>query len=292
MTYRLDLQRALYKLVQEAERVQEVTAWMPTPGSPAASTRPADERWSNSDWGTLPMRDAYLSAALPIASSQDHLQLLAHAIGTGPLAFAYSTVARGAMEAAGRAWWLLDPSIDDTRRLGRYMTDRLYSWQETIRLVEGEAPDAVAGRAQQRQRIERMGACAERYGFKVHRTRGLPVAVGESRPKTTTLLEAVLADPEDGLSTGAMLYRVLSATAHATLYALLQPTTVVREHGDGSVLAGVAIDDDLLARITVGPVLAYSRAMASMADRWGWQDHLTAWSQDSYALATLLRQRL
>lgn len=43
-----------------------------------------------------------------------------------------------------------------------------------------------------------------------------------------------------------MLYRVLSAVAHATLYALLQPTTVMREHDDGSALAGVAISDDLL----------------------------------------------
>lgn len=292
MTYRLAVQRELYELVREAERLQAATDWMPVAGAPAASTSAADTRWSNPAWGALPMRDAYLSAALPLASSQDHLQMLAHAIGTGPLAFAYSTIARGAMEAAGRAWWLLDPAVDDTRRLGRYMTDRLYSWQETIRLVDGEAPEDGATRAQQEQRIDRLTACAERYGFKVHRARSRPVAIGEPRPKTTTLLEAVLADPADGLSTGATLYRVLSAAAHATLYALLQPTTVVREHNDGSALAGVAIDDDLLARITVGPVLAYSRAFTSLGDRWGWQDRLGAWTEHSWALAVLLRQRL
>jgi hypothetical protein len=172
------------------------------------------------------------------------------------------------------------------------MTDRLYSWQETIRLVDGEAPEDHATRVQQEQRINRLAACAERYGFKVHRARSLPVAIGEPRPKTTTLLEAVLADPADGVSTGAMLYRVLSAAAHATLYALLQPATVVREHNDGSALAGVAINDDLLAGITVGPVLAYSRAFTSLGDRWGWQEHLGPWSERSQALAGLLRQRL
>jgi hypothetical protein len=109
MSYRLTLQRGLYELVREAERLQASTDWMPATGAPAANTSAADTRWSDPAWGALPMRDAYLSAALPIASSQDHLQMLAHAIGTGPLAFAYSTIARGAMEAAGRAWWLLDP---------------------------------------------------------------------------------------------------------------------------------------------------------------------------------------
>lgn len=292
MTYRLDLQRRLYLLIREAERVQAATAWAPVTGSPAAATKDADARWSDRAWGTLPLRDAYLSAALPISSSQDHLQMLAHAIGTGPLAFAYSTIARGAMEAAGRAWWLLDPSIDDARRLGRYMTDRVYSWQEMIHLVNGDDPDAIAVRAQQQQRIERMSACAERYGFAVHRHRGVTVAIGEPRPKTTPLLEAVLADPDDGASTGAMLYRVLSATAHATLYALLQPTTVVQHHDDGSVLAGIAIDDNLLARITIGPVLAYSRALTSLGDRWGWQSHLTSWTAHSQELAVLLRRGL
>lgn len=94
--------------------------------------------------------------------------MLAHAVGTGPLAFTCSTIARGAMEAAGRARWLLDPAVDDTRRLGRYMTDRLYIWEETIRLVAGEAPEDAATRAQQVQRIDRLATCAERYGFTVH----------------------------------------------------------------------------------------------------------------------------
>lgn len=66
----------------------------------------------------------------------------------------------------------------------------------------------------------------------------------------------------------------------------------MREHNDGSALVGVAIDDDLLARITVGPVLAYSRAFTSLGDRWGWQDRLGAWTEHSLALALLLRQRL
>jgi hypothetical protein len=74
MNYRLAVQRGLYELVREAECLQAASDWMPVAGTPAASTSAADTRWSNRAWGAVPMRDAYLSAALPIASSQDHLQ--------------------------------------------------------------------------------------------------------------------------------------------------------------------------------------------------------------------------
>lgn len=288
MRYRLEVQRELYGLVRQVVHVQRERAWVPVPGTAAASTAAADKRWSDPAWGQRPMRDAYLFAALPLAASQDHIELLAHSLGTGPIAFAYSTVARGAMEAAGRAWWLLEPGIDDARRLGRYMTERLYSWQETARLADGIEGSDGKSRAQQVARIERLGACAERHGFHVRRERQLPVSVGEPRPSSTKLLDDVLAEPSDGLSSGATIYRMLSASAHATLYGLLQPTRVLRLNEDGSSLAGVVVDDDLLAQITLGPVLSFSRAVTSFSAHWGWDDVLQDWGDRVRALADLL----
>jgi hypothetical protein len=72
----------------------------------------------------------------------------------------------------------------------------------------------------------------------------------------------------------------------------LQPVTVLQEHQDGMATAGVAVDDDLLSRITLGPVLAYSRAFTSFAEAWGWQDHLETWTERSSTLASLLQRRL
>lgn len=237
------------------------------------------------------MRDVYLTAVLPLASAQDHVEHLAHAIGTGPLAFAYGTVARGAMEAAGRAWWLLEPGIDDARRLGRYMTDRLFSWQETVRLAEGISDADRDARDAQVAKMEMLAVCAERHGFLVRRQQRLPIAVGEPRPTSMKLLDAILADPVDGVSSGATIYRMLSATAHATLYMLLRPTQVVQQNADGSAMAGVMIDDLQLAQITLGPVLAYSRAMTSLSALWGWDQALQEWSEHVRQVADLLAVR-
>jgi hypothetical protein len=292
VTYRLDVQRGLYDLVRMAAAVQRDAQWAPAAGSPAASTAATDARWSDRAWGQRPMRDAYLAAVLPLASAQDHLEHLAHAIGTGPLAFAYGTLARGSMEAAGRAWWLLDPDIDDARRLGRYMTDRLYSWQETVRLADGITGADQDVREQQTQRMEAVAACAERHGFLVRRQQRVPVSVGEPRPTSMKLLDAILADPADGLSTGATLYRMLSAVAHATLYGLLQPTQVLHQNPDGSAMAGVAIDDLQLAQMTLGPVLAYSRAMTSLSALWGWDHALQEWGEHVRQVAALLGGRI
>jgi hypothetical protein len=292
VTYRLDVQRGLYDLVRVAGVVQRSNEWVPAPGARAASTAAADARWSDPAWGQRPVRDAYLAALLPLASAQDHVEHLAHAIGAGPLAFAYGTVARGAMEAAGRAWWLLDSEIDDTRRLGRYMTDRLYSWQETVRLADGITGADQQVRELQAQRMEGVAECAERHGFLVRRHQRVPVAIGEPRPTSMKLLDAILADPADGLSSGATIYRMLSAVAHATLYGLLQPTQVLQRNADGSAMAGVAVDDLQLAQMTLGPVLAYSRAMTSLSALWGWDDALQEWGEHVRQVAELLAVRV
>lgn len=196
------------------------------------------------------------------------------------------------MEAAGRSWWLLEPGIDDARRLGRYMTDRLYSWQETVRLAEGISASDQEVRDQQAARMEALALCAERHGFLVRRQQRVPVSVGEPRPTSMKLLDAILADPADGLSAGATLYRMLSATAHATLYGLLRPTQVLQRHADGSAMAGVAIDDLQLAQITLGPVLAYGRAMTSLSALWGWDQALQEWGEHVRQVADLLAVRV
>lgn len=286
--FRLETQRGLYELVRGAATVQRARHWHPASHAPAATTQVADERWSDASWGQRPLRDAYLAAALPLVSAQDHVELLAHCIGTGPLAHAYSTVARGAMEAAGRAWWLLEPDLDDSRRLGRYMTDRLYSWHETVRLAAGISDADPAAGEEQVRKIERVGACAERHGFLVRTERRLAVAIGEPRPSSMKLLDAILADADDGVGTGSTIYRMLSASAHATLYGLLRPTQVVQRHTDGSALAGVAVDDEQLAQITLGPVLAFSRAITAFSHQWGWDVDMQDWGLQARDLATTL----
>jgi hypothetical protein len=294
MTFRLDLQRGLSQMVCAAQKLEHDAQWQPAPTSPAATTSILDERWSGS-WGQRPVRDAYLSAALPLASAEDHLLLLAHAIASGPVQYAYSTVARGAMEASGRAWWLLDPDVEDSRRLGRYMTDRLYSFHETLVLAtaEGEQNGAFSLLAQQQEKIHHIDRAASQHGFHVHRNKQqLATAVGETRPPSTRLMKLILQDAVDLHSPGAMIYRVLSATAHATLYALMHSATVVDILPDDASLARVSLDDLQLARTTIGPVMAYSRAFTAMLNQWGWLDRADPWSEVATNLASLLAARI
>jgi hypothetical protein len=294
VTFRLDVQRGLSQMVGAARQLEHDAQWRPAPTSPAATTSALDERWTG-PWGRRPLRDAYLSAALPLASAEDHLLLLAHAIGSGPVHFAYSTVARGAMEAAGRAWWLLDPDVEDSKRLGRYMTDRLYSFHETLVLAaaEGELDGSSDLLTQQHEKIRRIERAATDHGFHLHRNKQqLAVAVGEPRPPSTRLMKLILQEAADLYSPGAMIYRVLSATAHATLYALMQSATVIDGLPDGSSLARVSMDDIQLARATIGPVLAYSRSFTAMLNQWGWLDRADPWSEAASRLAHVLADRI
>lgn len=159
-----------------------------------------------------------------------------------------------------------------------------------MRLADGIAGADPAMRDEQLAKMERLASCAARNGFFVRRERGLPVAVGEPRPSSTKLMDAVIADPADGLAAGATMYRMLSASAHATLYGLLHPTRVLRLNEDGSSLAGVALNDDQLAQVTLGPVLAFSRATTALSAHWGWDDALQDWGAHVRALADLLTQ--
>jgi Golgi nucleoside diphosphatase len=87
-------------------------------GNTARASSPA--AWENTggvrlqgDWSSNPVLDANLSAGLLANSASDHVQGLAAVLRMESSGiFPTYTVARGLVDAAARAWYLLEPRID------------------------------------------------------------------------------------------------------------------------------------------------------------------------------------
>lgn len=121
---------------------------------------------------------------------------------------------RGVLEASGRAWWLLEPSLAVELRICRTMNERWYSLLEQAKMP---IPDDRIQRS--RQRAEALVHAADRLGLPIVRDRnGRVLAIGDrERPTSTALVEDLLRTAE----LGEVTYRWTSGVAHATLYGLM-----------------------------------------------------------------------
>src|SRR5829696_868557 len=76
-------------------------------------------------WSATPVELSFATAEEHIGHAQDHLLALQRLLPPPFQVFPICTLARSALEASARAWWLLDPSISARKRVARTMTDRL-----------------------------------------------------------------------------------------------------------------------------------------------------------------------
>jgi hypothetical protein len=118
-----------------------------------------------------------------------------------------AVLARSALEAAGRAWWLLDPEISADRRLARFEAEYLYGLEQRCWIVEDEPRLSANARAD----LDRHHARVMSYE--------LPV---ERRPGSTELIERLLQPPKSAMKRpGRVMYRLLSGWPHASVHAIL-----------------------------------------------------------------------
>src|SRR5206468_1276271 len=90
------------------------------------------------------------------------------------------SVARGVLEGATRAWWLLDPALDTTQRAARGLATRIHSFQEEAKIEREARPDpqrpsAIADLAGLTQEVERFGFTLSRNGRNEITSLGLPM---------------------------------------------------------------------------------------------------------------------
>jgi hypothetical protein len=169
-----------------------------------------------------------LDASLLHDAAGDFFTAIVNEFVHGPLPrFSLYTVVRGALEADAWTCWLLEPSIDDTKRLERVLTLRSSSLFEMKRL--GLSPTTTSPARHYLKRIKRVRAAGKRWKLtrKTHK-HGLETFV--EMPKVTPLLRSLLPQKSaknKQLTVGEQTYGELSARAHGTTWALLSNITPV-----------------------------------------------------------------
>lgn len=202
--------RALRLAVDEIRDVRMAHDMNPTDSSPMRSELERAARFF--DPGADPFNYFQVRVLLLMASLDDHIEALAETLPSHLHMWALGTLTRGAVEAASRASWLLDPGIDVGRRLARAATDDVYSWYEFRKLSEGG--DEQLGDDRYREAVESAREIAERFDLPYLDAAG-PPAVAERRPSSTDLIEKMTIP-----GAGRMAYRLLSGGAHGTTYGL------------------------------------------------------------------------
>ncbi len=211
--------------------------------------------------GELPSFHAFAFAASQIGAAEDNaLGLL---LEDGSFSLAPYVLARAAIEASGRAFLLLDPSLTELERTEWAVAEKLHDLRTLERLMLANDPDLGGGQvradvADVRRRIAGLLHGARSDGLQIRR-----------RPRFTDVLKAVL-DPGNN-TLGAIAAVNLSSIAHAAPEAIVATTwaldnTLGHEWGVGSA----ELDDTSIVDLVVSVLLPYVRAVSRQVDAFEW----------------------
>jgi hypothetical protein len=212
-------------------------------------------------------REALDAFAIPwtlIVAAEDHFASLRLVLQRSSI-FSPRVLSRAIAEAAARAWWHLDPSIDVEERVRRSFNEQFNSARELIRLEKEQNHDLQA-----RERLESLAKNAEMVGFTVWWSKnGLPERIGDGRPGPGELMDDLLSEHVEGV--GLLMWRTLSATAHGTTYAMLSAFEEGEHPFDpekhGATTRATTKDIDLTVVIALA---TYLPAFTRMVQLYGW----------------------
>jgi hypothetical protein len=246
-------------------------------GMPGSSSSAA---WENAggvclrgEWSSNPVLDANLHAGLLVNSATDHVQGLAAVLrmDAGGI-FSTYTVARGLVEVAARAWYLLEPGVDSRERVRRHMNERLYSLNEARLLIHGGG-EAAPHQDAQEQKILRS---AKVHSFSWRNRNSYKAArLGNARVNTMTLADNCVATILGERTFGMMIYRLLSAQAHGTSYGLMQLLGNPAAPPAGAGVPGVSkvqvqhSSDEVAQRLLI-PLCIYGAMSKRFLEHYGW----------------------
>lgn len=197
-------------------QTRDERGYQPARESLAMRERHTQEQFAG-NWGAEPIEQAHSAAMLLYRGGDDHVEGLCRVVQPDALAYSPMTLARSAWEMHARAWRLLDPGIGLRERVGRGMTERLYSLWEASKFP----PEAREEQDPQGQ-IESLLATADAFGY----VRSLgderrPPWVQEKRPGAAKVIGE--AHREALGEVGEATYRFLAAKSHGTLFGLVDP---------------------------------------------------------------------
>lgn len=268
---------SLEGLIAEMTEIRTRFQWNPAADS-LAMTQLADERRYAGAWRTEPVSEAFQHGGLLLVAAEDHASGMCRLLrDPAPSPFAHVPMARASLEASSIALRLLDPRIDVATRVGRYMTECLYSEAELERALPQQ-------RAKFRGRREAILDQAAATGLKKVTAKNKPPAIGERRPGLTSAVSDLFGADAD-LDVGRIYYCLYSAVSHGTVFAL-QRSLEVADNSSAvadwmpqprQVIAGLYVDADdvayLIGAVTHGYLLVVERYLELMG--WGNDDHTT-----------------
>lgn len=207
--------------------------WTPDSAVAVAITRAEDSELAGM------LEDGATAALVAFESGIDHLRALGHLLQTDAVA-PLATVARGAVEAAAVSAYLLDLEVSPNERARRFMNGYFASLTD-LQL----APDEVADKKELRVSLEEGIEFGVRLGFPVTRPRRAWEApyLGERPESIAARVDKVML--RDDL--GKVVYRMLSATAHATPHGLMHYRRDVAGGPEGYVASQAKLDDVSIA---------------------------------------------
>ena len=200
-------------------------------------------------WGDQPVEMAQAHAQTLLYAAMDCATGAVRLLSTDDTpVYAHIVLARGALEQAGRAWTLVDPTITVRLRVARTMNERLFGMAEVERLP---FPTAEKRRVRDR-RAALLDIAQHELDFrKVPAKRYTPPMLDEERMGQTAVVKELFAHGDDP-RLGGLLYGYYSAVAHGTTFGLSE-----------SIKAG-APDVPELPGLTRGMMFTNSTAVVSV----------------------------
>jgi hypothetical protein len=223
-------------------------------------------------------------AAAQLAAAEDHILGLETLLLESETAVAPIAVARAAVEAAGRASLLLDPSLSHRQRAELAVSETLHElhWTRELMLAHGSDQDDEVTKADIHdiaKRIHETKAYLRKHTIKV-----------PDRPVFTTVLEQVLAVGEDvGLGKhSAVLY---SAFAHSVPHFLLTLTVGEKESAVHPMNVGlIELPDWLTLDLVFVVVHAHARGVSRQVEVYAWPP--SSWARWRGHVRAVLRRAM
>lgn len=229
--------------------IDELLEFLSKAGTSPLSGSPADDE-INSFARPESVRTAFSQAALSFIAATDHLEALDHLVAAGDYAVAPWTCARGMLEAAAIADWLLDLTVDAKERVGRSLALRFSSLQQQRKMAASDGNSTLVATID--TRLSEVEQVAVSLGYPIFTDKkGRRIGIAKIRPSITELIA--------GRFDVAGVYRGLSALAHADSVAISQLATDNIGYGSCGVLKQRAVKPELMQLLLTHSTALYLR---------------------------------
>jgi hypothetical protein len=195
-----------------------VPAWLSQARADVAATSRLPRK-DGTAWGEDPVRTAFTVMAMQVAAALEHAEsLLVQLVTRAAATLAIDTLARGALEAAAQAWWLVDPAIGGRVRVARLYVVRRRSAQHLEDMAQRMGVTVTAGVGAQVKDIDLHYRDVLGLGEDLGKKGGWKGSEGQEMFDSTGIIASFMRDTGQVPGTGP--YAFCSGATHGELWRL------------------------------------------------------------------------